>query len=628
MTAKIDYSATPEELDFFKQSVPIPVQKIQDKSKSPYASSDDDLAFFEQAKQENEDSTAQAIAQSPPVQAGLGRLQANPISLLASGLEMLSTSRGAQEAARIELQDLIDEPIPRNEEILQSGREIGEKFFPSQTNIEKGISHLTGIELQPQSELAKGSRSAGAFTKGMNTSSPTDIAQGLIGAAAGGGAERFLVNAGVPEWIAGPIAGILGGSIQHGKIVPRKVEGEEKELREIAQKHKLRKFAGMEEKETPKVIQPTITKARKENLQSDLSKTSEKAIERIIDEDIPFSKIIKNGHNPQEIIRDSYKLAYRRAAESKKLVDMSDYTKWIDNKISSLKGYAKSLSPETEKLIGILEKEKSAYTKINPKWSQSKLSEKFRTHPKYISESIPSEKILNQSIEHNKTVEKIWKKSEFSGMEDAVKNLTGEMKRELTSTLEKQGQKGVADAFKVGNKFFSDNEKLIHIRDIIQPAMENPLKFTKILNSKDGEYLKRYFSPKALNEIQSIGKYAQKAEEKIFDRIKTVPSFGDDLKTLGPLAAITLTGSKIAALKIAKDTAARVRGILLTRDSTRKDLENFMKASQIGSMNGIRLATSRLEDSVKKEFGSIDDFIRLATEDESSEDLVTEPAKK
>lgn len=571
-------------------------------------------------KVEKEDSAAQKVMQSAPVQAAMGYVQMHPIP---------RTYNLAATAA-----NLINKPLPPEAKFPFLGEEANKRVqetraeetvpnIPTTYDALKSLGEFVGVDIEPKGFIGKAARTAGELTQGVPIQGGKEAAQVIGGAVAGGLSEQALTEAGVPEWLAGPIAAIFGGIAQKGKIGPRKLQGEEQELRDIAQKHELRQFAGMEQEKPPKGVQPTFTKERKAELREEHAAATRKATEKVIEGDIPIAQAIAQGHSADAIIKDAYDIAYQKAANAKKPIDMEPYIDWINQKIKKIRGFAPSLSPESEKLIGILEDEKRAFMEKNPAF-KSKPSQILDAHgkpipsphvPEHIPKKVESRKILNQNIEHNKRTEAIYRKNEYSGVEEEVKNLVGEMKSKLADTMKIGGQTDTADAFTAANKLFGQKAKMESIYHILEPGLQDPQKLQKILASKQGQKLKQYMSPKALGEVNAIAKYAQKAEEKIFDRIKTVPGFFDDVKNLGAIAAVTVFGSKVASLKILKESAAKARGLLMTRDGTRKDLYDFMKAAQTGSVNAMKITGARLDESVKKEFGSIDEFERLMNDE-------------
>ena len=152
--------------------------------------------------------------------------------------------------------------------------------FPTQSNLEKKAEEKFGIELEPKTARERIERSFG--TLGINP-------QGLIGALG----EEGLKKIGVPDWIAGLVAGAgVGVARTKGKSAAP-ATAEAKELRNISTKHELPYMKGIENTNITKPAQISAKKHAK--IEGNLGKASQEAVGKIIEKNIPVASLKKQG---------------------------------------------------------------------------------------------------------------------------------------------------------------------------------------------------------------------------------------------------------------------------------------------------------------------------------------------
>lgn len=557
-----------------------------------------DWSAFRKEPIEQEKTFTQKIAQSAPAQFILGLAKR---ATFPADLAKLS-ARGGAENARLDLSESESDVFPslrhkleRPQQPIEPMPEVVEKgleYFPTQESVEKLIGTATGVGLAPEERSAKLARSAGELFTGK-PASPQQAVKGVTGAIAGAFTEEKLIDAGVPAPVASIVSALISGSVSGGKVEPKKLTGEQLEARETAEKFGLRKFAGMEREKSPS-IKPAISKKTEEKLREELGATSKKAIEKAIQEDIPVAKMVKEGVNVNQAYKTAFELARERAQKSTKPVDVTSVKAWIKNERDRILAHAPSPSAQDEVALKILANEEKALAK----------------------NAYDSNTILNQFQNYNKNLKGIYRKPEFAGAEGEVSRVYGELKDRLIKSVEKSGNQDVVEPFKFANKLYHENEKLAHTEAILAPAFKDgydPKKLAKILTSqRGGRFLMRYLGKDALSDINQIVKYGQQAEKKIFEQVKTSPDFIKELKSVSTIATDLLMGHKIAGAKLGLQAMNRLRGLLFTRDSSRKSYLKFLKAASTGNKRAMERAAKSLEVSIKSDYGSTDRLLELA----------------
>lgn len=548
----------------------------------------------------------QSAVSSIPGQAALGLLKR--FTWPADLYKLLSQGAAMEQLAQFKEQAIEEGDTLFNEEMARESMMKAFESFPTQELAEKKLEEATGINFSPEGKYQDIARGAGELFSFRPTNlaqkGATAIAKRLArrvgGSIAGASTEKFLEETGVPKPVAALAGGATHGIAASGKVAPKTLKTEAaKEAREIAEKHNLRKFSGIEKESTTR-FKPTITQGREEKLREELAKTSKEAIEKVVEENIPIKKLRDKGYDLKEAYTESFDLARKAASKEKTPVNISNISRWIEKEAARIRTAAPSRSDPDRAALKILKREHKALAYANP---------------------TPDE-LLNQYQNWNKNLKGIYRKPEFAGSESEVARIYGELKNQLIKSLEKTGRKEVVEPFKFANKLYHERAKLDEVEDILEKALSekyDPKKLAKLLDSKRaGGFLKRDIGKEGVQELKDIAKYGKIAEEKVFDNLK-IPSktFESLAKEIGVIGALLIKAKSLplAPFKIAPAAINRVRGYLFTRDSTRKNYLNFLKSAAEGNPALIKREAEKLNKSIADEFGSVEDIFSLVEKD-------------
>lgn len=415
------------------------------------------------------------------------------------------------------------------------------------------------------------------------------------------------------------------------KLGLKPLSPEQNALRETSEKFGLRKFAGMES-EKPPGITPIVSAEKEASLSKELGETSKKAVDDLIDQKISVKKFRDEyGINLEEAYDVAYDAARKTASKmGKEPINYSNVFEWMDQQIAKTKSSSPSLSASQKAYINILKKEKKDLTKKVTKKSGPTLygpnGEEItqKAVSKRVAKDMTADQSLNQIKNYNDNVKGIWKKPEFAGTENAVKDAYAGLNEQFIKAIEKANPT-LSKEIKFANKIFHEGSKLNQVENILDKAFSdgyNPNKLARILSSKrDRSFISRSLGKDGVQDLERIAKYGQEAQKKIFKHIKNPKTVKDYLNSMTPMQLGLLLGGKAhigAVYYIPKAALHRLQGHLLTRNGTKKAYKQFMKDSaKYGSFplsKSLIESSKLLNDAIEDEFGSEEELLRISSQ--------------
>jgi hypothetical protein len=570
----------------------------------------------EQEIPEPEESFWQKVVSNPVTQTILGAVQGvtSPLDIL----KMFITGEGLTDLDELE-NAYENQGLPFDrEDYIQKVFQLAE-HIPTLGGAQKLTEEKTGLDLSPKDTFSKILRTGTEIA----TSGPLSLGKqavkqgakrlgtGIAAASAGEGAKEL----GVPEQAADIGSYILGG-IANARKQPVKLTGKQAETKAFAEKHNLRKFGGLEAEEPLKnaiAPRPKITAAAEE-----LSETSQKAIDKIIADKIPIAKQRAMGVD----LRDAYSKAYAKSNQTAKAldagkksgaIDLDSLTVNIKDKIKKIQNSAPSLSPSDKTAIKELKKQYKALSDKNP------------TTDTYIGKKISAEQALDQYKNFNEEVEGIYRKADFTGSEEVIKNLYGELKSDLINSIEKSSPE-LAKELRFANKIYSETSKLDQITKMTKKAFEdgyNPTKLNQILGGKrNRQFIERDLGKDAVKEMQDIAKYGMDAEKYVLKVIKEPKTITQLASELTPAKAMLLLAKGSAAMvpilgyDIPKALAQRAKGTMMLSPKGRHSYSEFLKHSISPESAAFKKASRELTKTIEEEYGSEEKFIKFLEEED------------
>lgn len=503
------------------------------------------------------------------------------------------------------------------------------RAFPTQSNIERAVEEKTGLPLEAKTGYQKAlglAGTAGGFQPG-----------GLLEKGIAAGAAPLISETAQALGIPEPLAEILGlggaGGAAAGRIAEKVMSPEQAALRQIAGKHQLPTYAGMEV-ETPKV-QPVVSKQHQEKLTGELAKKSEKAIDEVISRQLPLNEAEKLGVNPETVYERSYQRMNETAkgideqiAEGvKKPINIQPVLNWIKKEINNIKKSAPSLSTPDKVRLNILRNEyRSLSNKAMPPPPESVRLIDIHGKPLAapIKQRTPKEINATQSIDqtrnYNENVRDLYKKPEFTGAQQEVRETYAQLNDQIQNAISISGEKDLARQLWFGNQVFHEASKLNQVQNILAPALEhgyNANKMSSILRSKSNKkFLERSLGKGAVKDLIDIAHYGKEAEKLVFKRLKNPQTIGEYLANLTPLkAGLLLLKHGAAGLgttyEISKSLSRKTAGLLFTRPGTRKAYINFLKGAKSAKKGVFAKASEKLSNAINDEFGSEENLMNL-----------------
>ena len=542
-----------------------------------------DMAEYAQSR-EAEEATWWDFAKDVATQPVLGVSQAFtwPLDLLKLGMvgEGLSGIDEIEEAF-----EKAGKPFDRDKYIKTVAEQA--EFIPTQELLEGIIEKKTGWNLtKPKSETGKWLRklfTIGGLLRGKG------LVKAGVGGAVGATTTAGLRAAGAPEFVSelgGDIAGVGAASISKAT---RNLSPEAARIQQVADKHSLPLIEAMLRDEIPQ--SPKITAGRKKALEKRLGKSSEEAIQDIIEDRIPAAKLRAQGHDTEILEELAYDHANAVAKNYPQTIPTKDLVSDIDKEISRIKSLAPSPSHAQKAAIKVLEDEKKVLGKAKPN----------------------AEQLIEQTRNYNSNVKSIYKKPEYSGVEDEVKNAYAFLNDRIRSSIEKNGASDVVSANRAANKLFAENAAIARTEGNIMKAFKDgqysPKKLNQVLNSKQGNFLRRDLGDKAVKELRDIAEFGTKAQNAT-EQFANSAKHSFNVGQYGPLAGFLL--AKVppvgAALVATKPFMDYVRGWALTRPAARTVYRDIIKNAANGSFKPMAADFARLESQVIEEFGSMEEF--------------------
>jgi hypothetical protein len=501
------------------------------------------------------------------------------------------------------------------------------KAFPTQSNIERGLEESTGLPLQAKTGLQKAFNlggMAGGFQAG-------NLAQKGIAAVTAPVVSEIAQSAGVPEPIAELLGLTSGGSAASNKLAAKLGEkalsSEQQALRQVAEKHNLPTYAGMEV-ETPK-ISPVVSAQKQEKLAKELAEKSEKAIDEVITKQLPLNEVEKLGINPESVYERSYKRMDETAKEvdkqissgEKQPINVDPVLKWIKNEENKIYASAPSLSAPDKTRLRILQQEYNQLTKKPPKSFLSKL--KLGPKRERVSKTANASQIIDQTRNFNENVKGIYRKPEFTGAENEAREVYGQLNEQFQKLLEKSGESDLARQLWFGNQVFHETTKVNQVQNILSPAFEhgyNSNKMASIVRNKSNKkFLERSMGKDSVKDLVDIAHYGNQAEKLVFKRLQNPKTIGEYVSNLTPLKAglLFLKHASVPGLAMlgetTKGTSQRVAGLLFTRPTTRKAYVNFLKGAMSPQKASFKNASKSLTEAIDKEFGNEENLLKIAS---------------
>jgi hypothetical protein len=520
------------------------------------------------------------------VQTGRGALKFYtwPLDVLKMGVigEGLSDMDELEESFR-----KADKPFNK-EEYVKSVFDMAQ-YVPTQEMAEKGFEGVTGLSLEPKTEIGEGIKQfaeIASFTRG-------GAVKKLGSAAIGSGTTQGLKLAGVGDTKAELIGDAASLSPAFLEKSAKNVAKGAQSLQSTAQKHSL-PFLDYMVKERAPFLKGRLLKNTEQRLKEEFNVSSTEAMKRIVEGELPIKRMRDRGVNLDSLAEHSYDVTRQLAQSKPQVIKTDGIIKNIDNEINRIKSLAPSPSDSQKSAIKLLEDERDILKVSNPS----------------------SEQLINQHINYNADMKQIYRKPEFSGKEEQVRKTYEFLKNELMDAMEKQGSADVSNAFKAANKIYHEKSKLTQTESLLGKAFNgdsyNPKKLEKLLSSKQGNFLKRNMSESAIKELEEIAKYGVEAEGKMANFIDLrSPAIANEVKSWGQLAPMVFLPHNLngAMLAIARPVAKHIQGKLLTRPATREIYKLTLKHAAEGSFNLIKKDFANLEREIVKEWGTVDDFM-------------------
>lgn len=542
-----------------------------------------DYAQSEEAQQASWWDTAKESV----IQAGLGTASAFtwPISLVKYGMVQNALGDLDEVEERYRKQG---KEFDRNEMI----KTITDKydFVPTQEDIAQKFTEKTGIETKPKTETGK---RINQFFRLFS------MAKGGFGGATqatlGTAATEALKQVGVSEGKA-ELIGDIGSGFGNIKSSPRQLSKEAGEIEATAAKHQL-PFPEYLARGKEGIGSAKITEARKAALQRQLGMDSEEAIEKVIEGKLPVAKLKNQGVDIELLKNDAYDKVGEIAKKIPGEFDKSSIFSDIDNEIARIQSIAPSLSSDSKKSIELLEKAKK----------------ELEASPSTI------EQMVNQIKEWNKDTKNIYRKPEFSGSEDAVRKTYAFLNDTTRNAIEAKSPE-LRSSMRAADQLNTQVKRLEHAENMLSKAFQNgeysPKKLDQVLNSRQGQIVKRELGEDAIKDIRDIAKYGDAAVQATNQLAKST-RYAGELTTWGPIAGFLFAKlPKTAALAIALRPAAdHIRGYLMQNPATRTVYKDIMKNAAQGSFRNMQADFAKLEKSISDEYGSVDNFLQSVYDD-------------
>ena len=483
-------------------------------------------------------------------------------------------------------------PFDRNEYIKNVSE--NSQFIPTQDLVENLIEEKAGIDLKPKTKTGK------ILNKFFTLASLTrgkGLTKAITAGAVGAGTTEGLKSLGVNETASELIGDVAAGGSTAFRKSPRILSPEIASLEKTAAKHGL-PFPEYLTRDPKQLIAPVISEKRKLALQNNLGMTSKEAIDDVITGKLNPAKLRKQGADLEVLVDDAYDNVKNLAKQNPKKVPTKNIVNDIDMEIARIKKNAPSPSDADKAAISILENEKDILSKSTP----------------------TTENLVEQIKNYNSNVKSIYKRSEFSGREDSVRSAYAFLNNSIRNTVEAESGTDIRKAMRAADTLYSEKSKLDRVESLVSKSFKdgdyNPKKLSQLLNSKQGLIVRRELGDDAVNQIRDIAKFGEQAVKATTQLAKSPTNLGR-IAEWGPLAGFLLYHMpKSAGMLIgAKAIGDRVRGYLLTNPASREVYRDIVKNASKGSFKNMATDFDKLESSITKSFGSMDEFMKAMQED-------------
>ena len=468
------------------------------------------------------------------------------------------------------------------------------QFIPTQGAAEEAFAAKTGIGLDPKTKT-------GQFLKKLfflrQLSRGQGLKESLKTGAVGSGTTQALKAAGAPEFLAEIGGDVASGLKASGKTVEKTLSKEAAELERIAKKNNLPFYEFMT-KEQSELAAPRITEAKKLALEKELGMTAENAVKNVVDGKISISQMKNKGVDLDTLVNETY--------------DYVGNSLLGDNRKYALKPMADSIEMEIAR--------KKSLAPIPSEGDKEAIKLLESMHASLKNEKATSKQMIQQIKNWNSDLKSLYKKTEFSGAEQEIANAYGFVKEETRNLIEKESGPHIRNAMKVADTTFAEALKLERANNLVMKAFDkgtyNPNKLETLLNSKQGNIVRREIGDQAIQDIKDIAKYGQKAQKSVAQLTKSSKN-PIDIASWGPLGGFLFAHLPMGKglLLAASGSVNYVRGQLLTNPATRTVYKTIMKDAAEGSFKNMSANFAKLESEIANEFGSVDDFFKSAIEE-------------
>lgn len=477
-------------------------------------------------------------------------------------------------------------PFDRDE-YIKNVMEFGE-LVPTQQMLEDFAAKKTGISLEPKTKTGK-------FLNKLFFIRQLARGQGF-GASARAGVSAATVThtareAGAPEWaaeLAGDVGAGIAGAIERS---PRQLSGEAARLQRIADRHGLPFLEHMARDNVSRA--PKITANRRAALEREMGMSIDEAITRIVEDRYPLSRLRQQGQDLDVLQNEAYDWATDVARQNNQPFDTSQVVADIDAEIARIRGRAPSPSDADRAALRILENERNALENATPDVVQ----------------------MIQQTRNYNSNVVSIYRKPEFSGVEDEVRQTYAFLNQSIRNSIDNQAGPAVQQAQATANRIFAENSALARTEGLLCRAFRDghydPKELNRLLNSRQGAILRRDLGDQGVQELRDIADYGQRAQ-KATEQFANSPRHSFRMKEWGPLAGFLLAKipGSVPVLMAAKPMSDYVRGWALTRPAARTVYRNIIRNAANGSFKNMAADFQKLEGMIDKEYGSMEDFMQ------------------
>ena len=581
---------------------------------------DDDLEGTFSAEEYSKSKEAQEAtwwdaAKELGIQSGLGFAKAYTWPL--DVLKMALIGEGLSDIDDIEMEfEKAGKPFDRNKYIKNVMEQA--ELIPTQDLLERTIDEKYGTNLnEPKTRTGKFFNKL-FFLRGLLRQGGAGQMRSAAGGVAGGATTAALREAGAPEILAELAGDVTGTALTSVRQQARNLTRRQREIQNMADAHGLPLMELMFHDELPSSAK--ISSTRQAALDRQLSMSSEEAIINVANQRIPISQLRNQGVNLQTLEDTAYNQATALARANPTIVSTEDLVADIEREIARIRSTSPSTSTGEKAAIRVLQDEIEALTNppsrsnapqiLGPNGQPINPPSNART-PKQVN----VEQMLEQTRKYNDNVRGIYRKAEFTGAEDEVRQAYAFLNERIRDTVERQAGSQVVEAHRNANQIFAQNIALERIDNMINHVFRNgefsPKRLRSFLDSRNGAIVRRDIGEQGVRELRDIAEYGERAQ-RATRQLANSSGHSFDISQWGPLAGFLLNQVPKAgvALGTIKPMYNYIRGWTLTRPAARTVYRGILRNAANGSFKNMAKDFSKLEDEVIKEFGSIEEFVK------------------